>query len=67
MEGVQPEPECFDATVFTSKLCLLHDFQDTEKLTDIVEELVLPLLWAFNIPTDDPWKIKQIRERIKHA
>ena len=66
-EGVLPEPECVDSTVSASKQCLLRDFQDAEKLTDIVEELVLPLLWAFNIPTDDPWKRKQIRKRIKYA
>ena len=66
-EGVLPEPECFDSTVSASKQCLLRDFQDAEKLTDIVEELVLPLLWAFNIPTDDSWKRKQIRKRIEHA
>ena len=66
-DGVLPEPECFDSTVSASKRCLLHDFQDPGKLTDIVEELVLPLLWAFNIPTDDSWKTEQIRKRIKHA
>ncbi|MCY4568668.1 MAG: ATP-binding protein [Candidatus Poribacteria bacterium] len=64
-EGLRAEPECFDSTVSTSTRCLLSDFQDTEKLTDIVEELVLPLLWAFNIPTNDPWKREQIRKRIK--
>ena len=64
-EGLRSEPECFDSTVFASKRCLLHDFRDAEKLTDIVEELVHPLLWAFNIPTDDPWKREQIRNRIK--
>ena len=66
-EGVLPEPECVDSTISASKQCLLRDFQDAEKLTDIVEELVLPLLWAFNIPTDDSWKRKQIRKRIEHA
>ena len=66
-DGVLPEPECFDSTVSASKQCLLRDFQDPEKLTDIVEELVLPLLWAFNIPTDDSWKREQIRTRIKYA
>ena len=66
-DGVLPEPECFDSAVSASKRCLLHDLQDVERLTDIVEELVLPLLWAFNIPTDDPWKTEQIRKRIKHA
>ena len=66
-EGVYPEPECFDSAVSASTQCLLSDFQDAEKLTDIVEELVLPLLWAFHIPTDDPWKREQIRERIKCA
>ena len=63
-DGVIPEPECFDTTVSASKRCLLHDIQDAEKLTEIVEELVLQLLWAFNIATDDPWKREQIRKRI---
>ena len=63
-DGVIPEPECFDTTVCASKRCLLHDIQDTEKLTEIVEELVLQLLWAFNIATDDPRKREQIRKRI---
>ena len=67
MDGILPEPECFDSTVSASKQCLLRDFQDAEKLTDIVEELGLQLLWAFNIPTDDPWRRKQIRQRIEHA
>ena len=58
------KPECFDTTVCASKRCLLHDIQDTEKLTEIVEELVLQLLWAFNIATDDPRKREQIRKRI---
>ena len=63
-DGVIPEPECFDTTVSASKRCLLHDIQDAEKLIEIVEELVLQLLWAFNIATDDPRKREQIRERI---
>ena len=66
-EGVLPEPECFDSTVSASKQCLFRDLQEAEKLTDIVEELVLPLLWAFNIATDDPRKRKQIRKRIEQA
>ena len=63
--GLGVEPECIDSTVSTSARCLLSDFQDVEKLTDIVEELVLPLLWAFNIPANDRWKREQIRKRIK--
>ena len=63
-DGVIPEPECFDTTVSASKRCLLHDIQDAEKLIEIVEELVLQLLWAFNIATDDPRKREQIRKRI---
>ena len=62
---VFPEPECFDSTVQASKRCLLHDLQGAEKLTDIVEELVLQLLWTFNIPTDDSRKREQIRKRIR--
>jgi len=62
-EGVHPEPECFDSTISASTQCLLSDFQDAEKRTDIVEELVHPLLWPFNIPTDDRWTREQIRER----
>lgn len=62
---VQPEPECFDSTVSASKRCLLHDIQDPEKLIDIVEELVLQLLWTFNIPTDNSRKREQIRKRIR--
>ena len=66
-DGVIPEPECIDTTVSASKRCLLHDLQDAEKLTDIVKELVLQLLWTFNIPTDDPLKRQQIRKRIQNA
>lgn len=64
-DEVIPEPECFDTIVSASKRCLLHDIQDAEKLTDIVEELVHPLLWAFNIATDNPEKREQIRKRIR--
>ena len=66
-KGVLPEPECFDSTVSTSKRCLLHDIQDSEKQIDIVEELVLQLLWTFNIPTDNSRKREQIRKRIRSA
>lgn len=66
-DGVLPEPECFDSTVYASKRCLLQDLQDAEELIDIVEELVLQLLWTFNIPTDDPRKREQIRKRIRNA
>ena len=59
------DTKCLDAEVFASRQCLSRDLENGEKRKDIVEELICQLLWAFNIPVDQPWIKERIRERIR--
>ena len=61
------EPVCYDSEVVasTSKTYLSRDFQDSEQLKTIVEELTMKMLWAFNIPTDNESFIERVRKLIE--
>ena len=57
--------KCYDTEVVASKQCLSRDLENEEKRKDIVEELVCQLLWAFNIPADQPNIREGVRELIR--
>ena len=59
------DPECSDSEVRASERYLARDFESDEKRKDMVEELTCQLLWAFNIPTNQPQIRKRVRERIE--
>ena len=63
---LRSEPVCYDSEVFasTSKTYLSRDFEDTEQQKNIVEELIMRLLWSFNIPTDNEHLIEHVRRLI---
>ena len=63
--NLDAETECFDTEVFASKQCLARDIESEETRKDIVEDLMCQLLWAFNVPIDNPNVIKKIRKRIE--
>ena len=58
-------PECFDTEVFAAKQCLARYFENEEKRKDIVEELTLQVIWAFNVPNDNQYVREKIRNRIE--
>ena len=55
------DTKCLNAEAFASKQCLSRDLESEENRKDLIEELVCQLLWAFNIPANQP----RIRERIR--
>lgn len=61
------EPVCYDSEVLasTSKTYLSRDFEDAEQQKSIVEELIMHLLWSFNIPTDNKNLIGRVGELIE--
>ena len=58
-------PVCHDSDVFASKQCMARDLENAEKKRDIVEELTCQLLWAFDIPINDPHVRERVRNRIE--
>ena len=58
-------PACFDTEVSSSIECLAHDLENEDKRNAIVEELMCQLLWAFNIPVDNPRVKEKVRKRIE--
>ena len=64
-ENTSGGPVCHDSDVFASKQCMARDLENAEKKRDIVEELTCQLLWAFDIPIDQPQIKKQVRDRIE--
>ena len=64
-ENTSGGPVCHDSDVFASKQCIARDLENAEKQKDIVEELTCQLLWAFDIPIDQPQIKKQVRDRIE--
>lgn len=61
------EPVCHDSEVLasTSKTYLSRDFEDVEQRKSIVEELIMQLLWSFNIPTDNEHLIGHVHRLIE--
>ena len=48
-ENITGGPVCSDSEVSASTQCMPRDFNNTDSLINIAEELVHQLLWAFNI------------------
>ena len=59
-ENLSAEPKSFGAEVSASIECLARDLENKDKRNAIVEELMCPLFWAFNVPVDKP----KIREKV---
>ena len=58
--NLDAKTECFDTEVSASIECLARDLENEDKRNAIVEELMCPLFWAFNVPVDKP----NIREKV---
>ena len=58
------EPKCFDTEVSASIECLARDLENEDKRNPIVEDLMGQLLWAFNIPVDNPVVREKVTKRI---
>ena len=58
--NLDAKTECFDTEVSASIECLARDLENEDKRNAIVEELMCPLFWAFNVPVDKP----KIREKV---
>lgn len=58
---------CHDSEVLasTSKTYLSRDFEEAEHQKNIAEELIMQLLWSFNIPTDNEHLIGHVRRLIE--
>ena len=64
-ENIPDGPVCSDSEVYASTQCMPRDFNNTDKLIDIVEELIHQLLWAFNIPINESWVIERVGKQIE--
>ena len=60
------KPVCYDSEVCvsTAETYASTDFDNAEHRKTILEELTVPLLWAFNVPIDSDAIMKYIRELI---
>ena len=56
--------ECFNTEVSSSIECLARDLEIEDKRNAIVEELMCPLFWAFNVPVDKPYIREKVTKRI---
>ena len=63
-DNIPDGSKCFDSSVSASKQCLSHDLVDPEKRIVIIEELIYQLIWAFNIPVNEPHVRKRVKDRI---
>lgn len=61
------EPVCYDSEVFAStfKTYLSRDFEEPEHQKTIFEDLIMQLLWAFNIPIDAKGIITKVGKLIE--
>ena len=58
--NLDAKTECFNTEVSSSIECLARDLENEDKRNAIVEELMCPLFWAFNVPVDK----LHIREKV---
>ena len=56
--------ECFNTEVSASIECLARDLENEDKRNAIVEELMCPLFWAFNVPVEKPHIREKVTKRI---
>ena len=64
-EHIPDGPVCSDSEVSASTQCMPRDFNNTDSLINIAEELVHQLLWAFNIPINESWVIERVGKQIE--
>ena len=64
-DNIPDGSKCFDRRVFASQQCLPSDLEKAEKRVEIIEKLIYQLIWAFNIPINDPHVRKRVRNRIE--
>ena len=62
--NLDAKTECFDTEVSASIECLARDLENEDKRNAIVEELMCPLFWAFNVPVDKPYIREKVTKRI---
>ena len=62
--NLSAEPKSFGAEVSSSIECLARDLENEDKRNAIVEELMCPLFWAFNVPVDIPHIREKVTKRI---
>ena len=56
---------CSDSEIFVSKQCFPRDLYDLKARKKFIENLMIQLLWSFNIPNDDSRIKERVRERIQ--
>lgn len=57
------EPRCFDSDVYVDEQCLPLDLHDPEKRKNVCVDLICQLLWAYNIPSNEP----SVREEVRRS
>ena len=62
--NLDAKTECFNTEVSSSIECLARDLENEDKRNAIVEELMCPLFWAFNVPVDKPYIREKVTKRI---
>ena len=62
--NLNAKTECFNTEVSSSIECLARDLENEDKRNAIVEELMCPLFWAFNVPVDKPHIREKVTKRI---
>ena len=62
--NLDAETKCFDTEVSASIEGLARDLKNEDKRNAIVEELMCPLFWAFNVPVDKPYIRERVTKRI---
>lgn len=64
-ENIPDGPVCSDMEVYASTQCMPRDFNNIDKLIDIIEELIHQLIWAFNIPINESWVKDRVGKQIE--
>ena len=62
--NLDAKTKCFNTEVSTSIECLARDLENEDKRNAIVEELMCPLFWAFNVPVEKPYIREKVTKRI---
>ena len=65
-EHIVDGPVCSDSEVYAATQCMPRDFNNSDRLIDIVEELVHQLIWAYNIPINKTWVKDRVGKQIEY-
>ena len=57
------ELHCFDSDVYVDEQCLPLDLYNPEKRKNVCVDLICQLLWAYNIPSNEP----SVREEVRRS